>query len=56
VPCRAGVSPAPTAMGRFLRENWIWILAPVVLVAGIIIAVVLWGAGDDGSIFVYPIN
>ena len=41
-------------MGNFLRENWIWILAPIVLVLGLILAIVVFGSGDD-SPFVYNI-
>ena len=28
-------------MGKFLRENWIWIVAPIVIVA-ILLVVVAW--------------
>jgi hypothetical protein len=42
-------------MLRYLRENWIWILAPIVVVAIILVAVILLGGGDDTSPFVYNI-
>ena len=41
-------------MGAFLRENWIWIVAPIVLVLGLIAAVVVIGAGGVGE-FTYVI-
>ena len=42
-------------MGTFLRENWLWILAPIVLVLGLVVAIVVFGSGDE-SPFVYKIN
>jgi len=43
-------------MKDFLRENWIWIVAPFVF-AVVILGVVLlvFGGGDDTSPFVYNI-
>ena len=41
-------------MGTFLRENWIWFVAPLVLVAVLITVVLVVGAGED-SPFLYNI-
>ena len=41
-------------MGKFLRENWIWIAAPIVLVLVLVVALLLM-SGDDASPFVYNI-
>jgi hypothetical protein len=41
-------------MGSFLRENWIWIVAPIALVVVLVVAVVVIGGGDS-SPFVYNI-
>jgi ABC-type dipeptide/oligopeptide/nickel transport system permease subunit len=40
---------------RFLRENWIWIAAPIVLLALLVAAAVILGAGES-SPFDYPIR
>jgi len=42
-------------MGSFLRENWIWIVAPIVLVAILVVVLLLMGGGGDDSPFVYNI-
>jgi len=42
-------------MGKFLAENWIWIVAPIVIVMVLLIAVVLLTQGNDASPFVYNI-
>jgi hypothetical protein len=42
-------------MGAFLRENWIWIAAPIVLVVGLIVVVVVLGGGGVGE-FTYVIR
>lgn len=41
-------------MGRFLRENWIFIVAPLVLVLIGLLALVLFG-DDSPSGFIYNI-
>lgn len=43
-------------MGNFLRENWIWIATPVVLliIALVVMALSLGGGSDDGQ-FIYNI-
>ncbi|MBK8178965.1 MAG: hypothetical protein IPK67_08770 [Planctomycetes bacterium] len=45
-------------MIRFIRENWIWILAPIVIVAVVLIALAYFGGGNDDPVtpFVYPIH
>jgi uncharacterized protein DUF5989 len=40
-------------MGTFLRNNWLWIVAPIVLVFVLMVIVILLGGGDDASPFVY---
>lgn len=40
-------------MRRFLRENWIWIAAPIVLVALGVVALVILGEDAGPSPFVY---
>ena len=40
---------------RFLRENWIWIVAPIFIVMALMVAVALMTSGDDTSPFVYNI-
>ncbi len=42
-------------MENFLRENWIWILAPIVLVLCLIAALVVFGGTGDDTPFVYNI-
>jgi ABC-type dipeptide/oligopeptide/nickel transport system permease subunit len=42
-------------MGNFLRENWIWIAAPIVLVVILVVALLVLGGGGDDSPFVYNI-
>ncbi|HVS19878.1 MAG TPA: DUF5989 family protein [Planctomycetota bacterium] len=41
-------------MGNFLRENWIWIAAPIVLVVGLVVVVIMIGSQGD-SPFIYNI-
>jgi ABC-type dipeptide/oligopeptide/nickel transport system permease subunit len=47
-------STRQASMGSFLRENWVWIVAPIALVVVLVVAVVVIGGGDDSS-FVYKI-
>jgi len=42
-------------MGNFLRENWIWIVAPIVLVAALVALALVLGRIDEGA-FVYDIR
>ena len=40
-------------MGKFLRENWVWVAAPIVVVA-VLIALFYWLSDDPGaSPFIY---
>ena len=42
-------------MGRFFRENWIWIVAPIVI-ALLLFAALFWlMGGDESSPFNYNI-
>ena len=40
-------------MVDFLKQNWIWILAPVVLVVGVILFLVLTGGDAGEQPFIY---
>ena len=42
-------------MGKFLADNWIWIVAPIVIVMVAMVAVLLLTRGNDPGSFVYPI-
>lgn len=47
-------------MGKFLKEYWLWIVAPIVLVFGLLIAVMVLDSltGDDDDTdqpFIYNI-
>jgi hypothetical protein len=44
-------------MGSFLRENWIWIVAPLVLVLVAVGVLLLAGSGGEGedAAFIYNI-
>ncbi|HVS11573.1 MAG TPA: DUF5989 family protein [Planctomycetota bacterium] len=43
-------------MGNFLRENWIWIVAPIVIVLVLFVAFMFLMSGDDAnSPFIYNI-
>ena len=42
-------------MLTFLRENWIWMVAPIALLGLLVVAVLIWGP-DAGSPFDYPIR
>jgi len=43
-------------MGQFLRENWLWIVVPIVLVLGGLFAFVFFGgSGDAVNPFDYPV-
>lgn len=42
--------------GRFLRENWAWIVGPIVLVLVLLVVLALASSGDESSTFVYPIS
>ena len=40
-------------MKDFLKEFWLWILIPFVLMIGVLLAVLLLANGDGSSPFVY---
>jgi VIT1/CCC1 family predicted Fe2+/Mn2+ transporter len=43
-------------MGNFLRENWLYIVAPVVIVVVLLGALAIFtGGGGEGSPFIYNI-
>lgn len=43
-------------MGKFLKENWLWILAPIVLVlGGLVVLMMSTGGGNDDQPFIYNI-
>jgi len=42
-------------MLKFLRENWVWIVAPIVVLAVIVAALAIFGGDDSVTPFVYPL-
>lgn len=42
-------------MGNFFRENWIWIVAPIVIVLALFAVIIIAGGGDDTTPFIYNI-
>lgn len=42
-------------MKDFLREYWAWILAPLVLVLGLFVFVIVTQETDETSVFTYKI-
>jgi hypothetical protein len=42
-------------IGRFLRENWIYVVAPILIVIVLLVALYLLGGGSEAAPFVYPI-
>ena len=36
-------------MGAFLKENWLWIVAPMVLVLIAVVVILLSGGASDGA-------
>ncbi|MDP6518791.1 MAG: DUF5989 family protein [Planctomycetota bacterium] len=43
-------------MGSFLRENWIWILLPLLFAGAIVAYLVLSTSSDPAAPFVYTID
>lgn len=42
-------------MGSFFKENWIWIVAPLVLMlVGVVVLILMEGDSGDGE-FRYPV-
>ena len=42
-------------MSKFLSENWIWIVAPIVFVAVLMTGLVLFTQGHSADPFIYSI-
>ena len=42
-------------MAGFLRQNWVWIVLPIVLVRALVVALLVFGSGGDDARFVYPV-
>ena len=42
-------------MRAFLREYWLWIAVPVVLVIAGILILIFWGKGSEPGPMVYPV-
>jgi hypothetical protein len=42
------------AMGRFLKENWGWILAPMVVI-GLVLLIAIWVLADGDVPFSYAL-
>jgi TRAP-type uncharacterized transport system fused permease subunit len=57
VPEAGGILPesGEPSMKRFLRENWIYIVAPIVIVIVLLGALYFIGGGSDASPFIYNI-
>ncbi len=43
------------SLGRFLRENWIYVAAPILVVIVLLVALYFLGGGSEGAPVVYPI-
>ncbi|MEM9378729.1 MAG: hypothetical protein AAGB93_02190 [Planctomycetota bacterium] len=41
---------------RFLKENWIWVLAPFALFGALALALLLWGGGGYADSGVYELR
>ncbi len=42
-------------MGRFFKENWPWIVLPMVLAVAVIVFLVFWFEGPDVAPFIYNV-
>ncbi len=42
-------------MLRLIKENWLWIVVPIVLVLGLLVAFLLLTENDGSAPFDYPI-
>ena len=42
-------------MDNFFRENWIWIVAPIVVVIVAVAVILFLSEGDPGAPFVYNV-
>lgn len=43
-------------MEAFLKENWIWIVAPIVVVIAAVVVILVVSEGDPASSFIYNIH
>jgi hypothetical protein len=58
--CRAAYAGAAGAtssggFGAFLRENWIWIVAPIAVAVILVVVLAVFFQNDDTSPFIYSI-
>jgi hypothetical protein len=49
------VQPRRANVLKFIRENWVWIVAPIVVVALLLVSIAWLGGGDSSAPFVYNI-
>lgn len=40
---------------RFLRENWVWIVAPIVIVIAAVAYLLITSEGDSAAPFIYNV-
>ncbi len=43
-------------MGRFLKENWVWIVLPMVLAIAVLVFLIFFFEGDDVAPFIYHVG
>ena len=43
-------------MSEFLKENWIWIVAPIAVVVIAVVVILVVAEGDPASAFIYNIH
>ena len=43
-------------MGNFLKENWIWIVAPVIAVIMVVVVILITSGGDPVEGFIYNLR
>lgn len=49
------MQPLMSLLGRFLRENWLWILAPVVVTGLLVLSLALSGPAEGDAPFLYAL-
>ncbi len=42
-------------MSRFLRENWLYIVIPIVVVISAVVVLLVLSKGDSGATFTYDV-
>lgn len=42
-------------MGAFLKENWLWIVLPLVLAIAVLVFLVFYFEGEDVAPFIYNV-